>query len=229
MVFARGVGDGRQAALGGELRGRGEAGAIVAELGEDLRGVDGAAARQALHERPVGMLGQRRRDGGGELLELRDERRQDGDEGADDLAPGLGFGLADLAHGGGAEAGEQLGHGAPATVGVLAEELGEALLAEAGGAMRRGIAGEEGEGDRRVDVGEDGGGAGPEALEQRAELIGERDALGDEIVAAAHERAQRRASRPRAARSGRKRWPSVRSTSARMKASPGSLLPPAAE
>jgi len=65
------------------------------------------------------------------------------------------------------------------------------------GAFRRGaprcgggIAGEEGQRNGRVDVGKDGRGAGPEALEQGAELIGERDALGDEGVAAAHERAQ---------------------------------------
>ncbi len=189
-MFAGHVRDGSQAALGGELLGGGEARAVVPELGEDLRGVDGAAARQALHQRPVGMLGQRRRDGRGELLEVRPERGEDGDERADDVAAGLGFCRADLARGGRAEAGEQVGRRPPATVGVLAEELGEAFFTQARGAVGGGIATEEGQGDGRVDVGEDGGGPGPEPLEQGAELIGEGDALGDEIVPTAYEGAQ---------------------------------------
>ncbi len=118
------------------------------------------------------------------------ERGEDGDERADDVAAGLGFGLTDLARGGGAEAGEQVGRRPPATVGVLAEELGEAFFTQARGAVGGGIATEEGQGDGRVDVGEDGGGPGPEPLEQGAELIGEGDALGDEIVPTAYEGAQ---------------------------------------
>ena len=57
-VLAGGVGDGRQAGLGGELGIGGEAGAIIAELGEDLGRVVGAAARQALYEGAVRMLAQ---------------------------------------------------------------------------------------------------------------------------------------------------------------------------
>ncbi len=122
---------------------------------------------------------------------MRHERAEDSDEGAHHVAAGVGFRRADLARRRPAKAGEQLGHGAAPTVRVLAEELGETLFAQAGGAVGGGIAREEGQRDRRVDVGKDGGGAGPEALEERAELIGEGDALGDEIVAAAHEGAQR--------------------------------------
>src|SRR5438105_152762 len=92
---------------------------------------------------------------------------------------------------GSAQTGEQVGRRAAATVGVLPEELDQALFAEAGRAVRRGVAGKEREGDRRVDVGKDFRRAGPEALEERAKLVGERDALGDEIVPAAHEGAQR--------------------------------------
>ena len=161
------------------------------ELGQDLRGVDGPAARQALHDRTIGMLRERRRDGRGELLDVRHERGEDGDERADDFAARLGLGISYLAGGGPAEAGEQLGDRTPATVGVLAEELREALFAEARGTLRRGVPGEKGEGDRRVDVGEDRAGARPEPLEERAELVGERDPLSDEVVTAAHEGAQR--------------------------------------
>src|SRR5262249_50023532 len=81
-VLPRGMGDGRQARLGRELLVGREASAIVAEFGEDLRGVDGAAARQTLHEQSVGMVRQRGLDGGGELLDVRDERRGGRGEGA---------------------------------------------------------------------------------------------------------------------------------------------------
>ena len=88
------------------------------------------------------------------------------------------------------QAGQQLRRGAPAAILMLAEEGGEALLAEAGGAVRGGVAAQEGERDRAVDIGEDGGGAGPEPLEQAAQLVGQGDARGDQVVAAAHQRAQ---------------------------------------
>src|SRR4030042_60984 len=57
-------------------------------------------------------------------------------------------------------------------------------------ALGRRVATKEGERDGRVDVGEDCAGAWPEAIEERAELVGEGDALGDESVARADERAQ---------------------------------------
>ena len=200
-VLAGRVGDGREAGLGGELRVRGEARAIIAELREDLGGVDGTAAGQALEQRTIGMLRQRGGDGRGELLDVGDEGREDGDEGADDLAARLSFGLPDLTGRSPAEAGQQLRHGAPATVGVLAEELGEAAFGEPGGAVGRGVAGEEGQRDRRVDLGEDDRGPRPETLEEGAELIGEGDALGDKLLPAAHEGAHR----PRLVRGGMQR------------------------
>ena len=137
------------------------------------------------------MLGQgggdRRRQG----LDLGDERAQDRDEAADELATGHALRVADAAEGRRAQAGEQLG-GRPAPgVGVVAEELRQAALAQALGALRSGVTGEERQGDRRVDVGEDRGGAGPDALEEGAKLIGKGDALRDEVVAAPHQRAER--------------------------------------
>ena len=122
---------------------------------------------------------------------MRDEGDEDGDERADDFPAGFGFGLADLAGRGAAQACDQIDDGAPAAVGVLPDELGEALLPEARGALRCGVAGEEREGDRGIDVGEEAGGPGPEPLEQSAELIGEGEALGDEVVSAAHEGSER--------------------------------------
>jgi hypothetical protein len=74
---------------------------------------------------------------------------------------------------------------------VLGEEGGEALGSETLGALRGGEAAEKCQRDPAVDLGEDGGGAGPEALEQAPEPVGEADAGGDEVVAAAGEGAQR--------------------------------------
>ena len=59
------------------------------------------------------------------------------------------------------------------------------------GALRGGVAFDEGERDRRVHLGEDCRGAGPERFEQAAELVGELHAGGHQVVAAAHQRAQR--------------------------------------
>src|SRR5207253_10855220 len=62
---------------------------------------------------------------------------------------------------------EELGGWPAAAVGVLHEEPCEPFLAEPLGAVRGGIAAEEGQGDGRIDVGEDRGGPGPETVEQR--------------------------------------------------------------
>ncbi len=182
-MFARGVGDRGDAGFRGELfRGR-EPGAVVAELGQDLGGVDLTAAGQALQERAVRVLVQGGRDRGGQLLDLRDEGREDRDQGVDEFAAGLGLRLPGATERGGAQPGQQFGGGAAAAVGVTAEELGQAALAEPLGALGGGVAREERQGNRRIDIGEDRRGPRPEALEERPELIGQGDALGDEVIA----------------------------------------------
>ncbi len=92
--------------------------------------------------------------------------------------------------GGAAQAFEQGLRGAAPAVAVLGEEGGQALGSEAHGRFGRRVALEEGERDRAGEIGEDAGGAGPEALQQGAELVGEGDVGGDEVVAAAHQGAQ---------------------------------------
>ena len=57
-----------------------------------------------MDEEAVGVLGQRGIEGGGQLLDMGDDRGEDGDERADDFPTGLGFGLADLAGRGAAQA-----------------------------------------------------------------------------------------------------------------------------
>ena len=74
---------------------------------------------------------------------------------------------------------------------MLSAEGCHALGAEASGAIRGGVALDEGQCDGRVDVGEDGGGAGPVRVQNGSQLIGELYARGHEVVAPAHEGAQR--------------------------------------
>lgn len=71
---------GRCSALGGEVVGRHEAAAIVAELGEQLRGADPPAAKQRGDDLAIRMRVDRVLDGGAERRELRNERSQDGNE-----------------------------------------------------------------------------------------------------------------------------------------------------
>ncbi len=62
---------------------------------------------------------------------------------------------------------------------------------QARGGFGRGVALDEGERDGRIHLGEDLGGARPERLEQAAQLVGEGHARGHQVVAPAHEGAQR--------------------------------------
>lgn len=140
-VFAGGTSHRGDAGFGGELFGGGKAGAVVAELGQDLRGVDLTTAGQALQERAIGVLVEGGRDGGGQLLDLDDERGEDGDERMDEFAAGLGLGVAGAADGGVAKPGQQLRRGAATAVGVAAEELRQAAFAEPLGALGGGDSG----------------------------------------------------------------------------------------
>ena len=129
-------------------------------------------------------------DAAGELANGLDDRTERAHEDADEFGFGVGLGLAGEAPRCGAQPCEQLLGAAAPGIAVLGQE-GLHALAEPLRALRRREAGEEGKRDRSIDVGEDGGRARPEALEQAAELVGQADAGGDEVVAAAHECAQR--------------------------------------
>ena len=76
-----------------------EARPVIAELGEGLRGVDGATARQALQHGTFGMLGQGGGNRRGQLLEVGRERGEDRDERAHDVAARLDFRFTDVTGG----------------------------------------------------------------------------------------------------------------------------------
>ena len=144
-----------------------------------------------MEQRAIGVLGELRGDEALQLAELGHERPEHGDQRAHQLALGLALERSGLAAGGGAEPAEQLRRGPTAAVGSALEEAREALLAQARSTVRRGVGVEEVEGDRGVDGGEDHRRAGPEAVEQGAQLIGQLDAGGDQVIAGAYGGAQR--------------------------------------
>src|SRR5438105_47551 len=78
-----------------------------------------------------------------------------------------------------------------ATGACLASASSEAALAEAAGVGGGWVALEEGERDRRGDVGEDLLAARPEGIQLRSELVGERDLLLDQVLAGAGQRPER--------------------------------------
>jgi hypothetical protein len=222
-ILVGGAGDGRDAGLGGEVLLAEQAGAVVAQLGQDQGSVDSPGARGGRDDGAAGMGFERMLNGCGDALDLGEERLEHGDECGDELAAGVGFGLARETRRRAAQALEQLGDGTLATVDVAGQEGRPALLPEALGALRGRLAAQEGERNGRVDIGEDGAGAPAEAFQERAELVGEPDALSDEVV-----RVRTRARRARVSlesgRSGWKRRPSLRRRSASMKASPRAVL-----
>ena len=91
----------------------------------------------------------------------------------------------------GAQAGEQLRGGAAAGVAVLGAERGHPLLARVRGSGRGRVAGQELQADRRLDVGEDGPGAGPVRVQQRGQVVSGRDPHLDQVTAGAHDGSQR--------------------------------------
>ena len=70
-------------------------------------------------------------------------------------------------------------------------ERGHPLLAQVRGGGRGGVAGQELQADRRLDVSEDGRCAGPVRLQQRRQLVSGRDPHLDDVAAGPHDGPQR--------------------------------------
>src|SRR5512144_2728370 len=108
-AFSGGMGDRADTGPGGEVIGGGEALTDVAELGEDVGGAEAPGTREGHADLAVGQFGDGALDAAGELGDLADRTIEDGGEGPNHLALGLGFGLGGKAGRGGPQAGEQLG------------------------------------------------------------------------------------------------------------------------
>ena len=148
----------------------------------------------------------------GQCRDLGDDRFEDGDKSEHRLAACGALEVVGQAGRLATETLEELGSGATSTVATLREERRETLLAEARGAPRRRVALEERERDGRVHVGEDGASAGPEAVEQCAQPVREREALVDQVIARPYQSA--RAWSRRTAEETPEAMSSVRRTSA---------------
>ena len=114
-------------------------------------------------------------DAAAEVFEDRAEGFQDGDQCGHRVVDGLAQRFVGGAGGCAAQPREQLFGGAPAAVAVLDAERGQAFGAQVLGVAGGRVAGQELQGDRRFDVGEDGLGAGPVRIQQRGELVGRGD------------------------------------------------------
>ena len=81
-----------------------ESSAIVAELGEDLSGIDASGSGEGHESLAVGQCGDGMLEQGGEVLQLIDERLQHSDQRAYELALGFGLGIAGEGQGCGSQA-----------------------------------------------------------------------------------------------------------------------------
>ncbi len=115
----------------------------------------------------VGQLCDSVLDAASELGDLADQALKDSGESTGHFALGLGFGLRGQAGRGRAQPREQLGRAAATAVSVARQEGLHTLFAKARCRLGSGVTLQEGQRDGRVDVGEDGGGAGPEAVARR--------------------------------------------------------------
>ncbi len=202
QAFVAGVAEYDAAALAGSMRHRGDAGlggelvlrletlGVLTELSNDLCSVHLAGAREGHHDLTCGGLCDVMLDAAGEDGNALDQCAEHSDERLDELALGFLLELAGEASGGCAQALEENGRGTTSAVAMSCQKRRKTLLAEPSRAARGWVALEEGERDRRVDVSEDGASAGPEAVEQRPELVRDRHPLGHQVVAGADDSTQ---------------------------------------
>ncbi len=191
LGLARGVGDWRDAGLCSQVFVTVEALAHAAQLGQDLRGADAPSAREAHQDAAIVDGADVVLDPAGEQPDLIDKTIKGACQTERQLALGLHL---QFAHSDGrclVQPIQQFLRAAPAAVGVLGAERGHALGPQAGRGLRRGVAQDEGQADGRVHVSEDLSSAGPEGLQQAAQLVGQLHAGGHQVIAPAHQGAQR--------------------------------------
>src|SRR5664279_1557042 len=193
LAFAGLDSDGGLAGVSGERVAGWVAGAAVADLGQQLGGSHDAArvAEQRQEDLTVGVLSQRGRDLLSELLDLVDERRDRRDQREHDRPARDHLRVADASFGRTPELREQLGGLLPSRVVLAGEEPGQALCAEAASVGWAGVALQERERDRAVELREQADRTRPEPLELRPQLAAQRHASVDEILARAGQRPQR--------------------------------------
>src|SRR5580704_5298846 len=166
----------------GQRFGGGEAGAAVADLGEQPGGADASGAGQAGEDVLVGVQGELLADLSGQGFDLLGEGDQHGQQRAGDVGFG-GAVLAGRAARGRPQPGVQDGGVDPAAVAGASQPGGHAPGREPVGAVLAVEAGQERQADRGVELGEQADGAGEDPLEVLAQLVGDADPVADEVLA----------------------------------------------
>src|SRR5215204_5724314 len=204
--------------------------ASVADLAQERSGGEGrvGVAKEREEDLAVGMGSHSTGDARFKQPDLLDDRTQSGEQ-REHCSPARRL----LCHlcpspGGSSQFGEQFCGGLPSAVAMAGEEAGEALLAQSPGISGARVALEESQRDRRVEPTEDTGGTRPEGVEFGSEAIGQRDLGFHEVLAFSRVRALMAFVSSESGARTRKRWWSVRASSARQKASKESDLPPEA-
>ncbi|HSS33908.1 MAG TPA: hypothetical protein VLL27_11565 [Solirubrobacterales bacterium] len=182
-ALARLQGDRAHAGVGGKRRVTRVTASGIAQLGDQRRRADRrlAVPEQRREDRRVGMGGERAADLRGQLCDLGDDRPQGCDQAQHHGPACLALALAGAAGGSKAHPLQEFLRAAPTAVLVAGEKALHPLGAEAAGVGGARVAGQEGEGDRRVDVGEDER-SGPEGLELGAQLVCQLDPNPDQVL-----------------------------------------------
>jgi hypothetical protein len=152
------------AGIGSQRLGARVADATVTDLGHEPSGGDGGLgiAKEQEEDRAVGMGSHGVGDLGGEEPYLLDDRLEGGHQREHRRPARLRLDLTCSATRRAAQPSEEFGGLLPAAVAVAGEEGRKALLAEAAGILGAGVALQEGQRDRGVEIREDAGGSWPE-------------------------------------------------------------------
>src|SRR5271166_1187866 len=175
---------GGDASEAGQRFGGGKSGTTVADLGEQSGGAHGAGAGQAGEDVRVGVGVELLGDLLGEGLNLLDEGIEGSQQRAGDVGRGGGLVAGGAAWSGG-ESGVQHGGIDATAVADRGQPRGETFGRQPVGAILRIEAAQKLQADRGIEVGEQADGAGKDALEVFTQLVGYRDAVGDEVLAGA--------------------------------------------
>ena len=181
LDFAGLAGGGGDAGQAGQRFRGGETGSAVADFAEQAGRAERARARQRGEDVRVGVAGELFGDVGVKGLDLGDQAGQHGHEGAGG-GGAVGAGAATWCAGEPAVEHSRVGAAAVTDAG---QPGGQAFGREPVGAVLAVEAGQEGQADRAVEVGEQTDCAGEHDFQVRAQLVGHGNPVGDEVFAGA--------------------------------------------
>lgn len=189
-TLARGMSDGTDAGFCGEMVFREIALPNVSEFYEYLCGTDPAGSREGHDDPAVGKLSDIMFDTLGKFSNLAHDLFEHRREGLDEFTGRNDFAFLGVPCWCATKSAEELSSRFTPRIAVLNQKAGETFFTEPRGAVRRWISTDECESDRTVDGGKNSIGSWPKAVEQTAQLVGQSDPLGDQIIPAAYQYSQ---------------------------------------